>query len=237
MFSGTSLEGYFYFPNATGVYNGTFYKTKISSFIAPNLNAFSSGNNYDQGTFAQISNLKKVNIGTIVTTIPGFSFYECSNLKEIQCGNITTIGNNALKGTSKQLNKNILKSTITSIGNYAFYDSGLEDGVINFPNLTTLGTSAFRATKITQVLNLGSITALNNTNNEGVFYNCYNLTKCVLPQGLTSIGQNTFYNCSALESINVTIPTGEVSGFKSYVLGLELENLTSFIINGEEVEL
>ena len=46
-----------------------------------------------------------------------------------------------------------------------------------------------------------------------------------------------FSGCSALETIDVTIPTSIVNDFKSYVLGLELENLTSFIINGEEVEL
>jgi hypothetical protein len=43
-----------------------------------------------------------------------------------------------------------------------------------------------------------------------------------------------FLGCSALETIDVTIPSSVVSGFKTDVLGLNLENLTSFIINGEE---
>ena len=45
---------------------------------------------------------------------------------------------------------------------------------------------------------------------------------------------NMCYNCSNIETIDVTIPTSIVSGFKSYVTGLNLQHLTSFIINGEE---
>ena len=36
------------------------------------------------------------------------------------------------------------------------------------------------------------------------------------------------------ETIDVIIPTSKVSGFKSYITGLNLQHLTSFIINGEE---
>ena len=46
-----------------------------------------------------------------------------------------------------------------------------------------------------------------------------------------------FTGCFKLTDINVNIPVSQVSGFKSYVLGLELEYLTSFIVNGEEVDL
>ena len=67
-----------------------------------------------------------------------------------------------------------------------------------------------------------------------MFYNCSSLVNVELnlPK-LTSHG-GMFYNCSNLETINVNIPTDKVSGFKSYVTGLNLQHLTSFIINGEE---
>ena len=39
-------------------------------------------------------------------------------------------------------------------------------------------------------------------------------------------------NATNIETINVIIPTDIISGFKSYVLGLNLENLTSFKIPG-----
>jgi hypothetical protein len=41
-------------------------------------------------------------------------------------------------------------------------------------------------------------------------------------------------NAPNIETIDVTIPTNKVNGFKSYVTGLNLQHLTSFIINGEE---
>ena len=46
-----------------------------------------------------------------------------------------------------------------------------------------------------------------------------------------------FDNCISLEYIDIVIPSSLVSGFKSYVLGLNLSNLSTFIVNGEEVEL
>ncbi|MBR3140105.1 MAG: hypothetical protein IKF11_04475 [Methanobrevibacter sp.] len=45
---------------------------------------------------------------------------------------------------------------------------------------------------------------------------------------------NMFNNDSNIETINVNIPTTIVNNFKSYVTGLNLQHLTSFIINGEE---
>lgn len=45
---------------------------------------------------------------------------------------------------------------------------------------------------------------------------------------------NMFNNDSNIETINVNIPTTIVNNFKSYVTGLNLQHLTSFIINGDE---
>jgi len=45
---------------------------------------------------------------------------------------------------------------------------------------------------------------------------------------------NMFRNASIIKTIDVNIPTSKVDGFKSYVTGLNLQHLTSFIINGEE---
>ena len=71
----------------------------------------------------------------------------------------------------------------------------------------------------------------------GMFYGCTGLTDIVLSLPLLEVYTDLFYGCSALEFIDVTIPEGLVSGFESYVLGLDLANLDTFIVNGEEVEL
>ena len=67
-----------------------------------------------------------------------------------------------------------------------------------------------------------------------MFRNCSSLTNVKLNLPKLNYYTSMFYNCSNLETINVNIPTNKVSDFKSYVTGLNLENLTSFIINGEE---
>lgn len=73
-----------------------------------------------------------------------------------------------------------------------------------------------------------------------LFYNCtglknvkLNMTSFNMSWGTTAL----FSGCSALESIDINIPTSKVDGFKSYVNGLSLSNLTTLIINGEEVDL
>lgn len=67
-----------------------------------------------------------------------------------------------------------------------------------------------------------------------MFRNCSSLTNVKLNLPKLNYYTSMFYNCSNLETINVNIPTNKVSDFKSYVTGLNLQHLTSFIINGEE---
>lgn len=77
----------------------------------------------------------------------------------------------------------------------------------------------------------------NTTNCQGLFYNCSGLKDVKLNIPKLSLYNLMFTNATAIETIDVTIPPGKVDGFKTYVLGLDLAHLTSFIINGEEVEL
>jgi hypothetical protein len=74
-----------------------------------------------------------------------------------------------------------------------------------------LGNQAFANTDIEEVLDLGSITQLStNQWGAGVFSNCGQLTRVVLPETLTSIGYDPFAKCNSLQAIickAVTPPT------------------------------
>ena len=70
-----------------------------------------------------------------------------------------------------------------------------------------------------------------------MFGGCSALTDVKLNLPNLSNYTHMFDYASNIETIDVTIPTSIVNSFKSYVLSLNLENLTSFIINGEEVDL
>ena len=74
----------------------------------------------------------------------------------------------------------------------------------------------------------------NATSCQSMFFDCSALTNVKLNLPNLSNYEDMFYSDSNIETIDVTIPTNKVSGFKSYVTGLNLQHLTSFIINGEE---
>ena len=74
----------------------------------------------------------------------------------------------------------------------------------------------------------------NATNCKQMFDTCINLVNVKLNLPKLSSYNNMFMETFKIKTIDVTIPTSIVSGFKSYVLGLNLANLTSFKINGEE---
>ena len=112
-----------------------------------------------------------------------------------------------------------------------------------FSNCTALTEVNIISDKINDCLSLFSgCSALTEVNLDlpngasfvNMFRNCSSLTNVKLNLPKLNYYSTMFYNCSNLETINVNIPTNKVSDFKSYVTGLNLENLTSFIINGEE---
>ena len=67
-----------------------------------------------------------------------------------------------------------------------------------------------------------------------MFDGCSNLVNVKLNSPKLNNYNSLFGNASNIETIDVTIPTSIVNGFKSYVTGLNLQHLTSFKINGEE---
>ena len=79
------------------------------------------------------------------------------------------------------------------------------------------------------------------TNVTAMFLNCVSLETVRLNLPKLNTFDGLFNTTGGLrmniKSINVTIPTSIVNDFKSYILDLPLQYLTSFIINGEEVDL
>ena len=72
------------------------------------------------------------------------------------------------------------------------------------------------------------------SNAERMFAGCNHLINVKLEMRAMRYFNNILYGCVSLKTINVHIPYPKVSSFKSYVLGLRLPSLESFIINGVE---
>ena len=166
--------------------------------------------------FAYCSSLTSIEIPTSVTSIGGYAFYYCSGLTSIvveegnsyydsreNCNAIIEAASNKLIVGCQNT---IIPNSVTSIGDYAFYDC---DGLtsIEIPNsVTSIGYRAFECCS-----NLTSIDIPNSVTEIGyaAFSGCSSLTSIEIPTSVTEIGEGAFEYCSGLTSIE--IPTSVTS--------------------------
>lgn len=124
------------------------------------------------------NSIKKVEIGTGVTTIGASAFLGCFSLAAIVIPNsVTNIGSSVFM-ECYSLKSITIPEAVTIIGGNAFYYcSSL--AIVALPNsIVSFGTS--------------------------VFYSCVCLTAITIPNSLTSIGQNAFQYCRSL--VTIVIP-------------------------------
>ena len=194
--------------------------------------------------FCNCSGLTSITIPEGVTSIGSFS--GCSSLTSITIPKgVTSICDNAFRGCSSLASITISES-VTSIGNFAFYGcSGLIKA--EFASIDSLCKIQFgnsesnplnHATRL--YINGEEVTEVDIS--EGVtsigdyaFFNCSGLTSITIPESVTSIGQRAFYNCSGLTK-------AEFASIES-LCKIQFGNLesnplyyaTRLYINGEEV--
>ena len=92
---------------------------------------------------------------------------------------------------------------------------------INGNPVTSIYNGAFASSSVTSVVIPNTVTSIGNQ----AFYYCSSLTSVVIPNTVTSIGDQTFYNCSSLTS--VTIPNNVKSiGYQAFYYCSNLANIT-----------
>ena len=177
------------------------------------------------------SEITKAIIEDGVTSIGNYAFYNCTSLisADIPVG-VTSIGDDAFYGCTSLTSIDIPDS-VTSIGRYAFSSCSN----LNRVNITdieawckiTFGTYDSNplyyaknlyldGSLVTEIVIPDGITSIGNY----AFYNCTSLTSADIPTGVTSIGNYAFYNCASLTSAD--IPTGVTS-----IGGSAFDNCTS----------
>lgn len=163
-------------------------------------------------------NLKKVTIPGNVKTIEDEAFLRCSNLKSVILPNkLEKICYQAFSTSGIQSIK--LPSSLRIIDAYAFY--GCKDLTsINLPEgLKSIGDSAFYESGLTSVTVPDSVTTLAQR-----AFNCPNLTKVNLGNGITTIPRSCFG--AALETVEIP---ESVTHIDTYAFG-SCHNLTSLTI-------
>ena len=150
--------------------------------------------------FCECRVLKSVNIPRYVTTIGDCAFYRCSNLTSITIPNsVLSIGYGVFEFCSG-LTSITIGSNVKSIGDWTFYDC---------TNLTSVHITDLKAW-----CNIN----LNGTflYDHHLYLNGQEIKDLVIPEGVTSIGNNVFWGCSSLTSI--TIPNS-VTSIGDYAFG------------------
>ena len=180
--------------------------------------------------FLRCSSLISINISNSALLIEEYAFYKCDVLKEINVAvdnpnyasvdgvlydknikilikcpttktsitipnSVTTIGNYAFYNCQKF--NSIIPNSVTTIGNYAFYSCQKFNSII--PNsVTSIGDYAFYYCRSLTSINIpNSVISIGNY----AFQSCYKLNKLTIGNSITSIGYNILDNCSNLKQI------------------------------------
>jgi hypothetical protein len=108
--------------------------------------------------------------------------------------------------TSTNLTTLIIGTTVTTIGQNAFYNCRSLTSVIIPVAVTTIGQDAFQyCTSLTSINIPAGVTTIGS----GVFYSCTSLSSINFPDSVTNIGRGMFTYCTRLAS--VTIPNSVTS--------------------------
>ena len=143
-----------------------------------------------------------------VTSIGNYAFYNCTSLTSVVIGNsVTSIGNEAFSNCSG-LTSIVIPNSVTSIGERAFCDcSGLTSIIVDGNNtkydsrencnaiIETETNTLIAGCKNTIIPN--SVTSIG----DNAFTWCNGLTSITIPNSVTSIGEGAFRGCSELTSV------------------------------------
>lgn len=179
-----------------------------------------------------------------------------SNLKwKLEGGTLTVSGTGAMynydygsgrtvpwSSQKDSIEKVVIGSGVTTIGNYAFEECHVIDSVIIGKDVKSIGEGAYDTTKIVisnGVTGIGEgafcyFTELTSVSLPGslksigayAFRGCSSLKSVVIPDSVTSIGEGAFYRCTALTTATVSNSVSRIS----YGTFMSCENLISVTI-------
>lgn len=204
---------------------------------------------YDCHSFAG-----RLTIPSSVTSLGNGAFYYCYGLSEVSynvtnhtdyswdppfndCGGHLIIGDNVVRIPANIFNGAnftgdlTIPSSVTSIGENAFYDCHGLSGNLVIPNsVTSIGSYAFAyCSGFTGNLTLSNAMTMISS---GTFYYCTSLKSgLIIPNSVVAINENAFYNCNQLSG-TLVIPNSintigvsafqYCSGFSEVIMGINM---------------
>ena len=160
------------------------------------------------GAFRGCQGLHSISIPSSVTYIGNEAFFGCSGLSSIKVESGNSIYDsrdncNAIIESSTNTiivgcKNSTIPTSVTTIGNRAFYDCGSLTSIVIPNSVTTIGDEAFFDCDM-----LSSVTIPNSVTTIGdyAFYDCKNLSSVIIPNSVTYIGDFAFANCFDITDI------------------------------------
>ena len=230
-------------PNSvTSIGNQAFhFCTGLTSVTIPN-----SVTTIREYAFSGCSGLTSLTIPNSVTSIGRYAFEGCRGLTSVHITDLSSWCKISFGGESsnplylahhlylngEEIKDLVIPNSVTSIGDYAFWEcSGLTS--VTIPNsVTSIGEGTFAYCKgLTSVTIPNSVTSIGY----GAFQNCTGLTSIIIPNSVTSIGGQAFMGCSSLAS--VTIPNSVTAiGDKAFSSCKNIETINSKIFKLFEIK-
>ena len=226
---GTDITSVTIEEGVTTIGDYAFYNCDLTSVTIPD-----SVTSIGDRAFASCDVLASVIIPDSVTSIGEYAFHACSSLTSVTIGDsVTTIGEYAFYLCSS-LTSVIIPDSVTAIGEDAFHDcsalttievgkNNLDycdvDGVLYSKDMTQLLKYPAQRSGIAYIIPDGVTIIESNA-----FYNCTSLSSVTIPDGVEGIGWRAFMYCTSLTS--VTIPNSVTGIGTEAFVGCHFESVT-----------
>ncbi len=180
--------------------------------------------------FCECDSLTSVTIPDSVTTIGSSAFYNCTSLTGVYISDLAAWCSivfsksyysqpfcyaNMLYINGVLATDITIPDSITTIGDWAFYNCDSLTSVAIPDSVTSIGEDAFR-----DCFSLRSVTIPNSVTSIGyaAFSSCTSLTSVTIPDSVTSIGERALSYCDSLTSVTILNPDCSIYA-SSYTLG------------------